>query len=134
MILNKARKYAFGAFRALFFAFQCAQEQLLALIGILIAFSLLTVAVNIGLYTAELQAFRSSFIADLDLARNQFINESTYLYMQGCKDGTNWTDKPTVSPNGFNTNSSSYYCTQQLEYRIDYINERAFRLGKPNRY
>lgn len=127
-MIYKARLYAFGALRALFFAFCAVRDKALALIGILITISLLAVAVSVGTYTLELRDFKSKFVVNLDLARKQMMDELTYLYVQGCRDGTNWTDRPDGP--GFNRNNSTYYCSKQLEYRQDYILERTFKLGK----
>jgi hypothetical protein len=84
--------------------------------------------------TNEIHMWRKSYIVDLDYARKQFLDETNFAFMEGCRKGTNYGTPPPVPQNQFNQNSPIIYCNKAFERLAPYFEQKLGELGKRRQY
>ena len=73
-------------------------------------------------------AIQTAVVYDIDLVRDTFIEETQFMYFEGCRRGTEYVRTEPVT--GFDPNSPTNYCNDKRESWQDYILEQARKLGK----
>jgi hypothetical protein len=82
-------------------------------------------------FRSELSSFRGSVVYDLDKVRSELFEEMNYMYIQGCKYGTQYPDEYKESPQFFNAHSPIIYCQEEKQAQWDdYILRKAAHAGK----
>lgn len=87
------------------------------------------IAYTVHKASKDIEKISSTVAFDIDLARKTFMQESEFLFMQGCLSGTK--REATARPSsGYDTNSPQNYCTNKGKDWASYWDYHAFKLGR----
>lgn len=85
---------------------------------------------ELAAFRVELQEFRGSVVYDIDKVRIKMAEEMSYMYYQGCREGTEYPDAFRVAV-GFNANSPMSWCTDKRDKEwMEYIYIETSKVGK----
>jgi len=85
--------------------------------------------ITLTMQTARLiNTIKSSVVYDIDKVRVTFVEETQFMYFEGCRMGTEYVH--TEPPTGFNPNSPTNYCNNKRKSWEPWILERSMQLGR----